>query len=387
MSEQFKLPCGRYVTNNQVSYGTLQNLYTIDLEKGLICGKHFLNDLEITCGIEYLNDKFNFDIEIIYLIDHKDCFSDNTRKPFIKPIDVLKLISLSKSEHYIKQTRDLICNVIIPFIYKNRLKDNILVQTNTGLTPIIDMQPINENINIEPVAQNGESLTMSSLEIAKLCDKQHKDVLYDIRNMFEQLEINSAEFSAQYKDSTGRTLPCFNLDKELSLTLVAGYNVKLRHKIIQRWQELENQVVNKQPQLAIPQNLPEALRLAANLAEEKEELIHERDEAIRTKALISDKKTATALSKVGNLTLKVQRLEAKLKRVEPNYEYATVLAIQRRIKHIKVSGLKLTYYCRNNGLVMKDIPDERFGWVHSYPASAWKDVYQIDINTVLNREV
>lgn len=49
--------------------------------------------------------------------------------------------------------------------------------------------------------------TMSSREIAELCGKEHKHVLADIRNMCESLKIDSAEFSAQYKDSTGRTLP------------------------------------------------------------------------------------------------------------------------------------------------------------------------------------
>jgi len=85
-----------------------------------------------------------------------------------------------------------------------------------------------------------EPLTMSSLEIAKLCDKQHKDVMRDIKNMMEQLDINTAQFCAEYKASNGKLNPMYNLDKELSLTLVAGYNVKLRNAIIKRWQELEN---------------------------------------------------------------------------------------------------------------------------------------------------
>ena len=42
---------------------------------------------------------------------------------------------------------------------------------------------------------------MSSLEIAELTGKQHKDVIRDIRNMLNHLDINSAIFTAQYKDS------------------------------------------------------------------------------------------------------------------------------------------------------------------------------------------
>lgn len=84
---------------------------------------------------------------------------------------------------------------------------------------------------------------MSSREIAELCGKEHKHVLADIRNMCESLEIDSAEFSAQYKDTTGRTLPCFNLPKRETLILVSGYSAELRAKIIDRWQELENNLV------------------------------------------------------------------------------------------------------------------------------------------------
>lgn len=86
---------------------------------------------------------------------------------------------------------------------------------------------------------SSQTITMSSREISNLTGKEHKNVLADIRKMSEDLGIDCAIFSAQYKDSTGRSLPCFNLDKELTLTLVSGYNVELRNKIIKRWMELE----------------------------------------------------------------------------------------------------------------------------------------------------
>lgn len=109
--------------------------------------------------------------------------------------------------------------------------------------------------------------TMSSKEIADLTGKRHDHVLADIRNMFEQLKIDSTEFSGQYKDSTGRLLPCFNLDKELSTCLVSGYNVQLRMAIIKRWNELETQ-----HSFAVPTTFSQALLLAAQLEEQKEQL-------------------------------------------------------------------------------------------------------------------
>lgn len=80
---------------------------------------------------------------------------------------------------------------------------------------------------------------MSSREIAELTGKEHKHVLHDIRKMLDDLGHHSAEFSAQYKDSTGRALPMFSLPKDLTLTLVSGYDVQMRHKIVTRWLELE----------------------------------------------------------------------------------------------------------------------------------------------------
>ncbi|MEZ7718910.1 Rha family transcriptional regulator [Haemophilus paraphrohaemolyticus] len=92
-----------------------------------------------------------------------------------------------------------------------------------------------------PITEKNASLTMSSREIAELCEKEHRSVLRDIDNMLSELEIQSAQFCADYIDSRGRSYRCFNLPKDLTLTIIAGYNVKLRKRIIDRWQELENQ--------------------------------------------------------------------------------------------------------------------------------------------------
>ena len=51
------------------------------------------------------------------------------------------------------------------------------------------------------VIESSNVLTMSSLEIADLTGKQHKHVLTDIRNMLNLLDIQSAVFTADYKDS------------------------------------------------------------------------------------------------------------------------------------------------------------------------------------------
>ncbi|MCU6671143.1 phage antirepressor KilAC domain-containing protein [Enterobacteriaceae bacterium H4N4] len=108
---------------------------------------------------------------------------------------------------------------------------------------------------------------MTSMEIASLCDKRHDHVCRDIRIMLEQLNIQSPQIWGDYQDNLGREYPCFHLPKDLCLTLVSGYSVVLRKRIIDRWLELEQL---SQPK--VPQSFSEALRLAAELEEQKQQL-------------------------------------------------------------------------------------------------------------------
>jgi phage regulator Rha-like protein len=104
---------------------------------------------------------------------------------------------------------------------------------------------------------------MSSREIAELCEKRHDHVMRDIRDMLDDLEITGPRFGGSYKDSTGRTLPCFHLPKTLVTTLVSGYSTKLRYRIVKRWEELEAKQETAVPAFQLPQSFSEALRLAA----------------------------------------------------------------------------------------------------------------------------
>ena len=80
---------------------------------------------------------------------------------------------------------------------------------------------------------------MSSLEIAELTGKRHDDVTRDIRKLLKAVDLKATDFSVPVKMPSGQTANVYELDKQLTLTLVAGYNVKMRHAIIKRWQYLE----------------------------------------------------------------------------------------------------------------------------------------------------
>lgn len=133
-----------------------------------------------------------------------------------------------------------------------------------------------------PIVAQSNVKSMSSREIAELCEKTHANVLRDIRvlliNLYGDDYVNNtaperyrnrhSEYIRENADSilaaiTGDTnwndkqnqsfkgvswtrdnrgyIVEFWLDKEHSFGLVSGYNAKLRMAIIKRWQQLEQQ--------------------------------------------------------------------------------------------------------------------------------------------------
>lgn len=94
-------------------------------------------------------------------------------------------------------------------------------------------------------APRATALTMSSREIADLCEKRHDHVMVDIRKMLEELGLHAPDFSGAYKTDRGNKYECFHLPKRETLILVSGYKLVLRAAIIDRWQELEQQVATR----------------------------------------------------------------------------------------------------------------------------------------------
>jgi len=96
---------------------------------------------------------------------------------------------------------------------------------------------------------------MSSLEIAKLCGKNHKDVMRAIRNMEPAWEKTAGRKFAPstYTDSTGRALPCYQLTKIECLYIATKFNDEARAKLVLRWEQLERQQLGfSRQQLTLP---------------------------------------------------------------------------------------------------------------------------------------
>lgn len=140
------------------------------------------------------------------------------------------------------------------------------------------------------------TLTMSSREIAELTGKRHDNVMRDIRSMLAELhgEGGVLSFEDTHRNpQNGQEYPVFRLPKRETLILVSGYNLQMRARIIDRWQELEA----RQPAApAIPQTLPEALRLAAEAIEERDRLALENRAKAEALAIAAPK--AQALDRI-----------------------------------------------------------------------------------------
>ncbi|UJM32691.1 Rha family transcriptional regulator [Bartonella henselae] len=135
---------------------------------------------------------------------------------------------------------------------------------------------MNTLIKIKEGTSSGAAIqTMSSIEIAEVCGKQHKNVMRDIKQIFTELKFEPSDFSGLYKDSTGRTLPCYNLPKRECLILVSGYSTALRAKIIDRWQELEKQAATPQVDYSKPEALLGVLNHLQSQIEQKDHVIAE----------------------------------------------------------------------------------------------------------------
>ena len=118
-----------------------------------------------------------------------------------------------------------------------------------------------------------ETDRMTSLQIAEITGRQHKDVMKAIRNMEPAWEkINGRKFAlVDYTDAKGEKRPCYSLTKTESLYIATKFNDEARAKLVIRWEELETgkakPMMQPQPQYNIPQTYSQALLLAAQQAE------------------------------------------------------------------------------------------------------------------------
>lgn len=111
---------------------------------------------------------------------------------------------------------------------------------------------------------------ITSMQIAEIIGKQHAHIMRDIREEIERLKTGGVPYESKfglvdYTDAKGEKRPCYQLSREGVLQLAARYDAVVRAKLIE--------LAMDKPHL--PQNFAEALRLAADLEEQKQLLTTE----------------------------------------------------------------------------------------------------------------
>lgn len=156
------------------------------------------------------------------------------------------------------------------------------------------------------------------------------------------------------------------------------YAVKLAEKTLAQYTQAINAwkqaVENLEAEKQMHQNTKEHLALTEQ----------QRDEAIRTKACISDKKTATAMATASAAVRKTASLENRLGEGDT---WKTVVAIpwlktvfNGKSVPTNQIGTTLSKLSRELGYPVKDAPDPRWGFVHRYHIDIINHFYEMLMN-------
>lgn len=205
---------------------------------------------------------------------------------------------------------------------------------------------------------NSDVATMSSLEIAELCEKRHDHVIVDVEKLFDfYKEVYTPEKSGvlikrgSYVASNGKSNKQYLLNKDAVIDLITGYSLPHRHAVNQRWQELEA----KQVEMLSPAEF--LLRQAQMLVD-----IERRQ-----------RETEAEQAKTNE---RVARIEAKQQAFEDGASYFTVIgyAVWRNLPSLDLKsaatiGKIATRISKEENSLVDKVKDPRFGTVNAYHES------------------
>ena len=117
---------------------------------------------------------------------------------------------------------------------------------------------------------------MTSIEIAEVTGKQHKNVMQAIRNMEPAWEkVNGLKFQlVEYRDKKGELRPCYSLTKTECLYIATKFNDEARAKLVLRWEQLERERINVEVRMPMPVHcLPTEKAMIAAVDDIRQDLI------------------------------------------------------------------------------------------------------------------
>ena len=150
--------------------------------------------------------------------------------------------------------------------------------------------------------------TMTLKEITDLIGVRHDKACLKVLSMAEEPEFGTVSITDIVYNDKGQTIQTYVLNQRQSIAVASRLNVALLMRVIDRWQELE-----QKEQFQIPQTLPEALQLAADLAlkiEQDKPKIEYHDAVLATDNGIT---TTEIASELGMSAIKLNRLLESMK--------------------------------------------------------------------------
>lgn len=118
---------------------------------------------------------------------------------------------------------------------------------------------------MDVLATTFSALTMSSREIAELTGKRHDNVMPVCRSLRDSGVCPEIQETPWANTQNGQTYMECRLSKRDSLVLIARLSPEFTARVVDRWQELEAQAAP-----ALPRTMAQALRLAADQADQLE---------------------------------------------------------------------------------------------------------------------
>lgn len=197
--------------------------------------------------------------------------------------------------------------------------------------------------------------TITSMEVAEMVGKEHKNILRDINGYLtelSQLNIEPSDFFQEsIREVRGKQYPCYNVTKKgcefiaHKLTGIKGTAFTARY--INRFHDMEDELKPKSP--------AEMLVFYAN-----QFLEHER--------------------RMNNIESKVNEINAKITTHNEDYftiaGYASLRGLNIDTSKANMLGRKATKLSREYGYNIGKVTDSRFGKVNSYHLDILKNVFE-----------
>ncbi len=124
--------------------------------------------------------------------------------------------------------------------------------------------------------------TLSSIEVAEMVEKEHHKLLRDLRRYEEQfveskIGLNDFFLKSEYKDSIGRTLPCYRITKKgcefIAHKLTGQKGTEFTARYVNRFHEMEN----KLSEIAKPEVSTEQMEKLLDFMEKQQQFMKDQE--------------------------------------------------------------------------------------------------------------